>query len=108
MPTKRTAGLLPLSYMHRLWRVALISSSGWLAEIQKFAGALLGRKAKKGVYFTTSRYTNGAVDYASSIDAKIILIDGVRLTDLMITHNVGVEVAETYEIKKVNLGFFEE
>jgi restriction system protein len=59
-------------------------------EIQKFAGALLGRKAKKGIFITTSGYTQEALDYAQSLENKVVLIDGVRLAQLMIEHNLGV------------------
>ena len=75
-------------------------------EIQKFAGALQGRRAKKGVFITTSEYSKGARDFASSIENKIILIDGVELADLMIDYNVGVSVSASYEIKKIDSDYF--
>ena len=53
-------------------------------EVQKFAGALQGKRAKKGIFITTSTFTKEAQEYASSIDSKIILIDGERLAELMI------------------------
>lgn len=75
-------------------------------EIQKFAGALQGKRAKKGVYITTSSFTPGAIDFAKSIDSKIILIDGERLTELMIEHGVGVSIVQTYHLKKVDADYF--
>jgi restriction system protein len=75
-------------------------------EIQKFAGALLGKKARKGIFITTSTFTKEACDYAASIDTRIILIDGVILTKLMIEHNVGVSTVQAYEIKKVDSDYF--
>lgn len=75
-------------------------------EIQKFAGALQGRRAKKGVFITTSEYSKGARDFAGSIENKIILIDGVELADLMIDYNVGVSVSVNYEIKKIDSDYF--
>ncbi len=75
-------------------------------EIQKFAGALQGRRAKKGVFITTSEYSKGARDFASAIENKIILIDGVELADLMIDYNVGVSVSASYEIKKIDSDYF--
>lgn len=75
-------------------------------EIQKFAGALLGKKAKKGIFITTSCFTREAADFVRSIDAKIILIDGKRLTELMVDYNVGVSVVQRYEIKKVDSDYF--
>ena len=77
-------------------------------EIQKFAGALQGQRARKGVFITTSGFTKDAMEYASHIDSKIILIDGEKLTDLMIEHNVGVSTASIYEIKKIDSDYFEE
>jgi restriction system protein len=75
-------------------------------EIQKFAGALMGKKAKKGIFITTSAFTAEAEQYAKDIDSRLILIDGERLAKLMIEHNVGVSVAQTYEIKKVDSDYF--
>lgn len=75
-------------------------------EIQKFAGALQGRRAKKGVFITTSEYSKGARDFASAIENKIILIDGAELADLMIDYNVGVSVSASYEIKKIDSDYF--
>ncbi len=59
-------------------------------EIQKFAGALQGQRARKGVFITTSSFTKDAIEYASLIESKIILIDGEYLSKLMVEHNVGV------------------
>ncbi|UKP00156.1 restriction endonuclease [Nostoc sp. UHCC 0870] len=75
-------------------------------EIQKFAGALQGFRAKKGVFITTSTFTSEAKDYVSRIDTKIILIDGETLTNLMIENNVGVAPFAVYEIKKVDSDYF--
>lgn len=77
-------------------------------EIQKFAGALLGQKAKKGIFITTSFFTTEAKAYVENIDAKIILIDGTRLTELMIENNLGVGVQNIYEIKRIDSDYFEE
>ncbi|BAB78216.1 restriction endonuclease (plasmid) [Anabaena sp. FACHB-709] len=75
-------------------------------EIQKFAGALQGFRAKKGVFITTSTFTNEAKDYVSRIDSKIVLIDGEMLTQLMIENNVGVTPFTVYEVKKVDSDYF--
>jgi restriction system protein len=76
-------------------------------EIQKFAGALLGRKAKKGIFITTSGFTKEATDYVKTIDAKIVLLDGERLTRLMIEHKLGISSVQIYEIKRVDSDYFE-
>jgi len=75
-------------------------------EIQKFAGALQGQRAKKGVFITTSNYSKGAIEYAGNIDSKIILIDGDRLSGLLADFNVGVTTVGNYEVKKVDTDYF--
>ena len=77
-------------------------------EIQKFTGALAGQKAKKGVFITTANFSKNAIAYAKDVDYKIILIDGVKLSNLMINYNVGVSVETTYEIKKIDNDYFED
>lgn len=77
-------------------------------EIQKFVGALHGQRAKKGVFITTSHFTNTAYDYVKTIDPKVILIDGEKLAYLMIEHNIGTSTIESYDIKKIDLDYFEE
>jgi restriction system protein len=75
-------------------------------EIQKFVGALMGKRAKKGIFITTSSFSAEAVNYVSSIDAKIVLIDGRRLADLMIDYDVGVTPVTTYQIKRIDSDYF--
>lgn len=77
-------------------------------EIQKFAGALQGQRARKGVFITTSLFTKEAKEYASMIESKIILIDGEQLSKLMAEHNVGVSTVGTYEVKKLDSDYFDE
>lgn len=77
-------------------------------EIQRFAGALQGQRARKGVFITTSGFSKDAEDYPSRIDSRIILIDGNRLASLLVDYNVGVSVAGTYEVKKIDLDYFSE
>ncbi|MEM7345617.1 MAG: restriction endonuclease, partial [Chloroflexota bacterium] len=76
-------------------------------EIQKFAGALQGQRARKGIFITTSYFTEQAWDYVSVIDTKIILIDGQDLAKLMIEFNVGVTPVETYYLKNLDSDYFE-
>lgn len=75
-------------------------------EIQKFVGALHGQRASKGVFIATSYFTPDAIDYAKTIQNKVVLINGPRLAELMIEFNLGVSVIETYEIKKVDSDYF--
>lgn len=77
-------------------------------EIQKFAGALAGQRAKKGVFITTSGFSKEAVLYAGQMDVKIILISGEKLAEYMIDYNLGVSVQDTYEIKKIDIDYFDE
>jgi restriction system protein len=77
-------------------------------EIQKFVGALAGKKGKKGIFITTARFTLEARDYAENLDLRLVLIDGIDLAKLMIEYKVGVSVTDTIEIKKVDLDYFEE
>lgn len=77
-------------------------------EIQKFAGALQGQRARKGVFITTSSFSKDARDYAVKIESKIVLIDGGELADLMIDHGIGVVTSASYEIKKVDQDYFTE
>lgn len=77
-------------------------------EIQKFAGALQGQRARKGVFITTSGFTKEALEYVSLIESKIILIGGEKFASLMVEHNVGVTVIGKYEVKKMDSDYFDE
>ena len=77
-------------------------------EIQKFAGALAGQKAGKGVFITTSTFTDGALEYVKAVGTRIILIDGRQLADFMIDYNVGVTTEATYELKRIDTAYFED
>lgn len=77
-------------------------------EIQKFAGALQGHRARKGVFITTSAFSADATDFASRLDSKIILIDGPALAKYMIDHNVGVSNSRSYDVKKIDSDYFSE
>ncbi len=75
-------------------------------EIQKFAGALQGQRARKGIFITTSTFTADALEYTSRIETKIILIDGLSLSKLMFDHGVGVATASNYEVKRIDSDYF--
>ncbi|MCB9833053.1 MAG: restriction endonuclease [Planctomycetes bacterium] len=77
-------------------------------EIQKFVGALHGQRAKKGVFITTSTFSAEARAYVSTIDAKVVLIDGTELAGLMIDFGVGVSTTEIYEVKQIDQDYFAE
>jgi restriction system protein len=77
-------------------------------DIQQFAGALQGQKARKGVFITTSSFTRDARDYAKAVQATIVLIDGQQLAELMLDHDIGVSVLETFRLFKVDEDYFVE
>jgi restriction system protein len=77
-------------------------------EVQAFAGALQGKRAKKGIFITTSRFAKGAREYVEKIDNTIILIDGQRLVELMMEFNVGVQTNQVFELKRIDSDYFEE
>ena len=76
-------------------------------DIQAFVGALHGAQADRGVFITTSRFTAEAKDYADRVPARLVLIDGARLTELMVLHNVGVQEEQAFILKRVDEDFFE-
>ena len=93
--------------------VIYIQAKRWEAvvgrpEIQKFAGALQGHRARKGVFITTSGYSREAIEYVKVIDTRIILIDGPELAKLMFNHGVGVSPIGTYDIKRIDSDYFSE
>ena len=75
-------------------------------EIQKFVGALQGQRAHKGVFITTSDFTKEAQEYVKNISNKVVLMNGFALAKLMIENNVGVSIAATYEVKKIDSDYF--
>ena len=77
-------------------------------EIQKFAGALQGQKAKKGIFITTGNFSKDAIEYTYKIDSKIVLIDGKQLTEYMIDKNIGVTLEKAFFIKKLDQDYFQE
>lgn len=77
-------------------------------EVQAFVGSLVGLGANKGVFVTTSAFSQGAIEFVRHLSQRVILIDGARLADLMIEHNVGVRVSRALEFKRIDEDFFSE
>ncbi len=75
--------------------------------LQAFAGALIGKKANKGVFITTSSFSKDARDYVNTISPNLVLIDGKELANLMIDYNVGVTDVAKYVLKKIDLDYFD-
>jgi restriction system protein len=76
-------------------------------EVQRFAGALAGKRAQKGVFITTSHFSSSAQAYVSMIGSKIVLIDGDALAQYMIDYGIGVTTVTAYELKRLDLDYFE-
>ena len=77
-------------------------------EIRDFTGALASKKAKKGIFITTSTFPNSVYEFVEQVEYKIILIDGERLANLMIDNNIGLSTVNTYQIKIIDSDYFEE
>jgi restriction system protein len=77
-------------------------------QVRDFAGALMAKKSKKGIFITSSDFSTDAYDYVKKIDPRIILINGEKLAEYMYDYNLGVSVEDKYEIKKIDEDYFEE
>lgn len=77
-------------------------------DVQGFVGALAGKQAQKGVFITTSNFTADAIHFARGLSQKVILIDGIRLADLMIEHDIGVSTTRTIALKRIDTDYFDE
>jgi restriction system protein len=77
-------------------------------EIQKFVGALHGKRARRGIFITTSTFSKDAQEYADSVETKVVLIDGARLAELMFEYGVGVSTVNNYVVKRIDSDFFED
>jgi restriction system protein len=97
-------GLDTIYVQAKKWKDATVGRP----EIQKFAGALTGQRARKGIFITTAKFSDEAHDYVSNIDIKIVLIDGEQLTRLMIERDVGVTPVASYQIKRIDSDYFSE
>jgi len=75
-------------------------------EIDKFIGSLTRKRARKGVFITTSEFSAGASEAVQNLDMKVVLINGQQLAELMIEHNLGVTCKEIYEVKTIDSDYF--
>jgi restriction system protein len=76
-------------------------------DLQKFVGALADKGATQGVFVTTSTFSEGAIDYVERIPNRVVLIDGSRLTELMIQYKVGVQIQKSFELVEMDEDFFD-
>ncbi len=77
-----------------------------VSEIRDFAGSLEAKKATKGVFVTTGEFSAFAVEYVAAVSRRIVLINGTRITDLMIRHNIGIKVRYSYQFKEIEADYF--
>jgi len=77
-----------------------------IKEIRDFTGALASKKARKGIFITTSNFPKSAFEFVKQVDYKIILIDSPLLTELMFEYNLGVTVENTYQVKSIDSDYF--
>jgi len=75
-------------------------------EIRDFTGALASKKAKKGIFITTSNFPKGAYDFVNQVEYKIILIDGIMLTNLMFEYSLEVTTENSYHVKSIDSDYF--
>lgn len=75
-------------------------------ELQAFIGTLVGESAHKGVFVTTSDFTQGAKDYLKTVNVRVITLNGPQLVDLMIEQGIGVKVKQRIDIHRVDEDFF--
>lgn len=83
-----------------------VSSTIGRPEIQKFCGAIAGPKDSRGLFITTAKFSKEAIEYANK--QRIILVDGVKLTELMIEYGLGTTIEYEYKIKRIDTDFFED
>lgn len=76
-------------------------------EVQAFAGSMEGMRAKKGVLITTAGFSKEAEEYVQRIERKIVLINGIRLAELMIEHGIGVSISRSYVLKRIDSDYFD-
>ena len=77
-----------------------------VGEVRDFAGSLDARHAGKGIFFSTCQFSTSAVDFCGHLSRRIVLVDGDRLAELMVRHNVGVKVKESFQIKRIDQDYF--
>lgn len=76
------------------------------AELQAFIGTLIGESAHKGVFVTTSDFTQGAKDYLKTVNVRVVTINGSQLVNLMVEHGIGVKVKQRINIHRIDEDFF--
>ncbi len=94
-------GLDEIYFQAKRWKGAVP-----IHQIRDFAGALMSKKSKKGIFISSSDFSNDTYEYIKDIEIKIILINGEKLSKYMYDYNIGVNVEDTYKIKKIDEDYF--
>lgn len=92
--------------------VVYVQAKRWSSHVgrpvvQAFAGSLEGVRARKGVLITTSYFSQDALEYVQKIEKRIVLVDGKQLADLMIDHDIGVTIVQSYKLKRLDSDYFD-
>lgn len=77
-----------------------------ISQVRDFAGSLEARRATKGVFVTTSQFPASANEFVKAVSRRIVLVSGHQLADIMVRHNIGVRVKETYQFKELEPTYF--
>lgn len=77
-----------------------------VSDVRDFVGSLDAHRAAKGTLLTTAHFSQPAIDFCAQVSRRVVLIDGLRLADLMIRYNIGVNVVESYQLKQINSDYF--
>ncbi len=77
-----------------------------VSAVRDFVGSLEAKRATKGIFVTTGSFTHAAKDVVANISKKVVLINGARLTELMVRHNIGVKAKETLQFKELDMTYF--
>jgi len=78
-----------------------------VSDVRDFAGSLDAHRASKGIFVATGHFSEAAQEFVTQVSRRLVLIDGVELCHLMIRHNIGVKVKESYQIKRIDLDYFD-
>ncbi len=97
-------GLDALYIQAKRWKAEHVVGIG---DVQHFVGSLVGKKASKGVFITTSGFSQPAVKYLDGIGHRVVLIDGAQVAKLMFEHEVGVRTRHAYKVKSIDESYFE-
>ena len=77
-----------------------------VSHVRDFAGSLEARRASKGIFVTTAQFSHAAHEFVGAVSRRVVLVNGVQLADIMIRHNIGVRVRETYQFKELESTYF--